>query len=74
MFDFHFVFMGGLEYDVDNVTKIMIYSNKGYIEKSGEEILSTAIPINTTFLFTPNGNFTISGENLCVIDVKKQDS
>ena len=72
MFDFHFVYFDENTYDVKDVTKIIVHTPSGSQELLGDAILSARIPLNTMYLYTPDGNITVSGNNLMVIDIKKQ--
>lgn len=75
MFDFHFVYSTGITYDVQNVNKIIIAkpssANQGSVEIEGDEILSARIPLKSMCLYSDDGNFTVSGTDLIIIDVKK---
>lgn len=73
MFDFHFVYSDGNIYDVNGVNKIMIQTPSNLKEVSGDSILTTPLPLMTTYLYTANGCITVSGTNLMVIDVLKQE-
>lgn len=72
MFDFHFVYTDGRTYDIANVNKIVIQTASSLKELTGDAILSTDIPLKTMHLYSTNGNCTISGNNLLIIDVIKQ--
>lgn len=72
MFDFHFAYSDGNTYDVKNVTKIKVMKSSGMTEISGDNILSDMIPLKSMCLYTDNGNISISGKDLMVIDVLKQ--
>ena len=74
MFDFHFVYSDGNTYDVKGVNKVMIQTPSNLKEVSGDSILATPLPLKTMYLYTANGCFTISGANLMVIDVLKQEN
>lgn len=73
MFDFHFVYRDGSTYDVKEVTKILVNTSAGVQEIKGEDILTARIPLNFMCLYSQNGNVTISGTNLMVVDVLKCD-
>ncbi len=72
MFDFHFAYSDGNTYDIKNVNKISLQTPAGTKDIVGKDILSTYIPLETMSLYTDNGNVTISGTNLMVIDILKQ--
>lgn len=74
MFDFHFVYADGNTYDVENVTKLVTFSTNGPVEHTGDQILNVNIPLKVMCLHSAKGNVTVSGENLIVIDVLKQES
>ena len=74
MFDFHFAYSDGNTYDVTGVTKIVIQTAAGSKEISGDEILTSLLPLKTMCLFSPDENVTISGDNLIAIDVLKKGS
>lgn len=74
MFNFHFVYSDGNMYDVNDVTKIIVKTSTGLQEIEGDEILTAKIPLNFMYLYSQNGNVTISGTNLMVVDVLKSDS
>lgn len=74
MFDFHFAYSDGNSYDVTGVTKVIIRTATGTQELEGDEILTSKLPLNTMCLYSSDKNVTISGANLLVIDVLKQDS
>lgn len=73
MFDFHFIYSDGNTYDVKGVTKIRIGTTNGTKEFEGDQILTVTIPLYTIFLYSQNGNVTVSGTNLVIIDVRKHD-
>lgn len=73
MFDFHFVYSDGNTYDVKGVTKIFVKSPSGLIEFTDDDILTAKIPIGTMYLYSQNGNVTVSGTNLMIVDVLKHD-
>lgn len=73
MFDFHFVYSDGNTYDIKNVNKISYQAPSGMKDIVGENILSSSIPLKTMSLYTDNGNITVSGVNLMIIDVLKQN-
>ncbi len=73
MFDFHFVYTDGNTYDINNVYKIAIQTSSNLKELTGDDILSAKLPLKTMWLYSANGNFTVSGANLMVIDVVKQN-
>lgn len=72
MFDFHFVYSDGHTYDINGVNKIVVQVPTGLKEISGDSILTAQLPLKTTYLYSTNGCFTVSGTNLIVIDVLKQ--
>jgi len=74
MFDFHFAYSDGNFYDINEVHKIIIQTSDGLKEVAGDSILTTPLPLKTMYLYTSNGCATISGTNLMVIDVAKQES
>ena len=76
MFDCRFVYSDGFVHYVKNVTAIRYQKTpgKGYDTVSGDDILNYSFPVCATCLCTSNGIVTISGENLRVIEVIKQDS
>ena len=74
MFDFHFVYSDGNSYDINGVNKIMIQTPSSLKEVAGDAILTTPLPLKTMYLYTSNGCFTVSGTNLMVIDVLKQEN
>lgn len=75
MFDFHFVYSDGNTYDVKGVTKIAVKTAGGVHEISGDSILTSKISLGSSiFLYTQNGNVTISGTNLIIIDALKCDN
>lgn len=74
MFDFHFVYSDGNTYDIKGVNKITIHTSTSLKEISGDSILTTPLPLKTMYLYTANGCFTVSGTNLMVIDVLKQEN
>lgn len=74
MFDFYFFYSDGRDYEIKNVTKILVESPTGLKEISGDNILSARIPLRTTYLYTDDGSYTVSGANLMVIDVRKHQS
>lgn len=73
MFDFHFAYSDGNVYDVKNVTKAFVKTLGGKQELTGDDILTEKICLSDMFLYTPNGNVTISGANLMVVDIMKQN-
>lgn len=73
MFDFHFIYSDGNTYDVKGVTKIRIGTTNGTKEFEGDQILTATIPLYTISLYFQNGNVTVSGTNLVIIDVRKHD-
>lgn len=74
MFDFHFVYSDGLVYDVKDVTKIMIKGHTETREIANDDILTSKIPLSSSYyLYTPNGNITVSGSELKIIDIMKQN-
>lgn len=72
MFNFHFLFTDGITYDVGNVNEIEIKCHEAYRKISGDDILSTRLPLDDMFLYTPGGCIAIAGKNLLVIDALKQ--
>lgn len=74
MFDFHFVYSDGNFYDIKGVDKIVIQTASNLKEIVGESILATPLPLKTMYLYTSDGCFTVSGTNLMVIDVVKQEN
>lgn len=73
MFDFHFVFLDGTIYDVKCVTKMVIVKDHVNRTLQGDDMIHTQIPINDMYLYTSNGCVSISGKNLLVVSVLKQD-
>lgn len=71
MFDFKFVYSVEQIYPVNNVTKITIQTPSGFKEVSGDDILSVNIPLETIYLHSDSGNYTVSGSNLLAIIVTK---
>lgn len=74
MFDFYFAYSDGRHCEVKNVTKILVESPSSLKEISGDDILSAKIPLKTTYLYTNDGNYTVSGTNLMMINVRKHQS
>ncbi len=66
MFDFHFIYLSSNTFNVSNITKITI--------QTGDEILSTNIPLQTMYLHGDNGNYTILGDDLTAIKITKLES
>lgn len=73
MLDFHFVYSDGNTYDVKGVTKILVRTSTGMQEIKGDDILTAKIPLGIMCLYSQNGNVTVSGTNLMVVDVLKRD-
>lgn len=74
MFNFHFVYSSGYVYDIIDVTKIKIKLHTETREINGVDILTAEIPLAAAYyLYTPNGNITVSGTDLKVIDIMKQN-
>ncbi len=73
MFEFRFTYSDKNYYEVKGVNKIVIPSSP-VKELVGDAILTTPLPLKTLYLYTANGNVTVSGTNLMVIDVIKQDN
>lgn len=71
MYDFYFAYSDGRHYEVENVSKIVVEGSSSLEEIIGDAILSAKLPLKTTYLYTDDGNHTVSGTNLMVIDVKK---
>lgn len=74
MFDFRFFYSDGNTYHVENVTKAFVKTLGGKQELTGDDILTEKICLSDMFLYTPNGNITISGANLMVVDIMKQEN
>lgn len=74
MLDFRFTYSDGNFYEVKGVKKIIISTPSSTREVPGDEILATLLPLKTMYLYTTDGNITVSGTNLMVIDVVRQDS
>ena len=73
MFDFKLVFTDGVTYDVKNVQEIAINYRDSHRKLSGDDILSMNYPPSDMCLYTPNGCIAITGKNLLVVDIRKQD-
>lgn len=52
MFSFHFLFADGITYDVGNVNEVEIKCHEVYRKISGDDILSTRLPLDDMFLYT----------------------
>lgn len=74
MFDFHFIYLSSNTFNVSNITKITIQTADGLKDISGDEILSTNIPLQTMYLHGDNGNYTILGDDLTAIKITKLES
>ena len=46
MYDFHFIYSDGNNYEVKGVTKILTFTNSTPHEYTGDEILKAKIPLN----------------------------
>lgn len=74
MFEFRFTYSDNNFYEVKGVNKIVIPTSSTPKEITGDAILTAHLPLKTMCLYTANGNVTVSGTNLMVIDVVKQDN
>lgn len=74
MFDIYFDYADGRSFDVKNVKKIAFEKCGNLTELIGDSIQDAQIPLKTLFLYTDNGSFTVSGDNLMVINVVKHNS
>lgn len=73
MFDFHFVYADGTIYDVANINKVVFPTSSGLTTITNDNILSAQFPLKTMYLYGPGTNFTVSGDNLIIIDVLKHN-
>ncbi len=73
MFDFRFEYFDSNIYDVSDVTSIAYQTGSGTKLVSGDDILTTRLPLDTIHLFSESGCYTVSGTNLMAIEVTKQD-
>lgn len=73
MYTFSFTYSDGTTYSFKNVTRILISTASGTKEISGDDIAVSRLPLSNTYLYTPDGCISVSGNNLLVISVSKQD-
>lgn len=74
MFDFRFIYLGDACYSAQGITEITIQTADGLKDISGDDILTTNIPLQTMYLHGENGNYTVLGDNLMAIEVTKRES
>ncbi len=73
MYSFHFVYSDGRVYEASGITRVIVSTPAGTSEFAGDNILSARIPLRTMWLYSQNGVITVSGENLTVIDVLREE-
>lgn len=73
MYTFNFSYSDGTGYTFKNVTRVLIGTANGIKEINGDDIATSRIPLSDTYLYTPDGCISVSGNNLLVISVSKQD-
>ena len=74
MFDFRFIYLNDNAYGVSNITKITIQTADGLKDISGDDILAANIPLQTMYLHSDSGNYTVLGDNLMAIEVTKRET
>lgn len=73
MFDFRFIYLNDSAYNASDITKITIQTSEGLKDISGDEILTANIPLQTMYLHSDSGNYTVLGDNLMAIEVTKRE-
>ncbi|WP_297642801.1 hypothetical protein [uncultured Bacteroides sp.] len=74
MFDFRFIYLNDNAYGVSDITKITIQEADGLKDISGDDILTANIPLQTMYLHSDNGNYTVLGDNLMAIEITKRET
>lgn len=76
MFDFHFVFINGREYDVKNVIKVKMSAGKDdFKEFAVDKAPNFSFSLGSMYLCTAdNKEVTVSSENLLLVEIAKQNA